>query len=147
MITHPERKNAGGFRLRPTLAAKDVTNSIGHTVHQTRPRKTADRMINGHQYDQTIKLATFVFRSTLAKAMSRVLAANPPAINRTKVTSVSICSPSGNHVARNSLLIVFVIQCLFLVCGQRWKSLDFRERSEVKLQWSALLCEIGSLCG
>jgi hypothetical protein len=45
-------------------------------------------MISGHQYDQTIRFAALVLRSTFAKVMSSVSAARPPTIRRINTPSV-----------------------------------------------------------
>jgi hypothetical protein len=78
MITQPERSARGASILKPILTREDVTNSIGQIMHHTRPNNTALMMINGHQYDQTIRFARLVFLRTFANSVSSVLAASPP---------------------------------------------------------------------
>jgi hypothetical protein len=97
VITQPFLNSCGAFRRNPNRPARDVTNSIGHTIHHARPSKIAAMMINGHQYDQTTRFARFVFRSTLAKLASSVLTPKPPKMSSPKITSIINCGTIGNH--------------------------------------------------
>jgi hypothetical protein len=104
--------NLFGLRFRPIRAAREVSNSIGQTIHQIRPKKIAEMIITGHQYDQTIRFARFVLRRILAKAMSSVFAAKPSTISNTNTTSVITCNTSGNHQKRNKR---FIGCCFYII--------------------------------
>lgn len=60
--------HANAVKPKMLQYTREVSSSIGHTMHHTRPNKIAAIMISGHQYDQIIKFARFVFRSCLAKS-------------------------------------------------------------------------------
>ena len=87
--------------MKPIRAASEVSNSIGQTIHQIRPKKIDEMIIKGHQYDQTIRFARFVLRRIFANAMSFVSAAKPSTISSTNTASVIICNTRGNHQKRN----------------------------------------------
>ena len=108
VIVHPDNNHFGLLFLKPMEANKLVTSSIGQTIHQIRPRKMENAIIKGHQYDQTIKDAKFVFRRYFSVSASEELAVNPITINPMKNTKVIYLSTFGKKEISNKLFKYFI---------------------------------------
>ncbi len=91
VIAHPVFKKFGTFLFNPIFEDNDVIVSTGHTKHQTLPNRIEKIIIKGHQYDQTIRLAAFVFRNSFIKEESLVIVEKPIEIS----------------VANTAILIIF----------------------------------------
>ncbi|KPK86931.1 MAG: hypothetical protein AMS27_03975 [Bacteroides sp. SM23_62_1] len=92
--------------MKPILEKKVVTISTGHTIHQTRPKKIADKIINGHHNLQIKLVVRLVLLRRLKKASSLVYAENPMITNPRKARKVIILKQMGNHLFASSLFIL-----------------------------------------
>jgi len=96
-MIQPDNIHPGRLRLRPIFAKKAVIISTGQTIHQTRPRKIADNMINGHQSLQTKLVVRFVLLSCLEKVKSIVQAEKPIITNARKDENAIILKVKGKY--------------------------------------------------
>ena len=108
-MTHPDKTHPGRLNLNPILAKSPVTISIGHIIHQTLPRKTADNTTKGHQSLQTKLVVRLVLLSILMKNGSSEGEVKPMRIKKTNAMNVRTLKETGYHLNSYSLLIVFNI--------------------------------------
>ena len=81
---------------------------MGQTIHHIRPRKTEKTIIKGHQYDQTIKDAKFVFLRNFSVCGSDELAVNPITINPKKNTKDRYLRKFGKKEISSNLFKYFI---------------------------------------
>lgn len=110
VIIHPVMSHLGRVLFIPIRAKKVVIISTGHTMHQTRPIRIADKIIRGHQNLHTKLVVRFVLLSCLRKLIPIVLPENPIKTRARNDKSVNIRHETGKYSLSSSLFILFNIE-------------------------------------
>lgn len=106
-MSQPFLINAGRFIFNPIMENNDVTNSIGHTIHQILPKKTEITIISGHQYDHIINVDKLKFRRYLRKDGLLEYAEKPIIMNRIKHANVKSLIVLKKKGLISSLFIIY----------------------------------------